>query len=140
MRNFVALQQVGTALGVAYPKAAPPQPIYQDVLARAKEITASWGGKLTLVYIPRADRYKGILPRDFVFDQVRSQVLSAAADLKIDVIDLVALFQQDPDPQTLYAGDAHLSDRGAAVVARAIAEYIRSNSPNSLASAAAKAP
>jgi hypothetical protein len=129
VRNFVALQQVGTALGVAYPKAALPQPIYRDVLARANETTRSWGGKLTLIYIPRVDRYKGILPRDFVFDQVRSQVLSAATDLKIDVIDLVALFQQDPDPRTLYAGDAHLSDRGAAVVAQAIVEYFRSALP-----------
>ena len=124
VRNFFALQQVGTALGVAYPKAPPPQPIYEDVLARAKEVTASWGGKLTLVYIPRVDRYKGLLPRGFVFDQVRHQVLAAAADLKIDVIDLTELFQRDPDPRTLYGQDGHFSDRGAATAAKAITDHI----------------
>ena len=140
VRNFLALQQVGSALGVAYPKAAPPQPIYKDVLARAKEITASWGGQLTLVYIPRGDRYKGLLPRGFVFDQVRSRVLAAAADLKIDVIDLTVLFQQDPDPRTLYAGDGHFSDRGAATVAQAITEHIRTAQPTASLQQRGKAP
>lgn len=124
VRNFFALHQTALQLGLSYPQVPPPQPVYRDVLRRAKELTNEWGGEIVLVYIPRTDRFHGLLPQDFAFDRLRGYVRSAAADADIRVVDLTTIFRQQADPRGLYAPDSHLSERGTAVAAQAILDAI----------------
>lgn len=125
LRNFVALQQTGTLLGLIYPKVPKDIPAYGDVLARTKSIAESWGGGLTLVYIPRVDRFVGALPVDRAFDQLRRKVLAAAADAGVPVIDLREAMRDLPNPAALYGEDAHFSAAGAAFAAKVVAERLR---------------
>ncbi len=124
VRNFFALNQTATQLGLAYPKTSPEIPAYSMVLARARALTESWGGKLDLVYIPDRARFVGVLPKDFVFDQLRERVLLAAGANGIGVIDLADLFNQQPDPLSFYAVDAHFSEKGAAFLAEKISTLL----------------
>jgi hypothetical protein len=128
VRNFLALQNVSNALGIAYPRITPVLPSFRQTLSRANDLTRQWGGRFVLLYIPRIDRYMGLLPQSFAYDSGRAGVLAVADDLKIDVIDLTKVFQKDANPRSFYAGDAHLSERGAAVAAHAVDEYLSANS------------
>jgi hypothetical protein len=124
VRNFFALSQTAVQLGLAYPKVAPDLPEYAEVLRRAKELASSWGGDLTLLYVPQNARYIGALPHGFVHDRLRNKVLAAAAEAGVDVIDLVELLGKESNPEDYYGRDAHFSERGAAFAAAAIAKKI----------------
>jgi hypothetical protein len=124
VRNYFALNQTATQLGLAYPKAPPDIPEYSYVLSRARALTSSWGGTLHLLYIPQKSRYIGVLPHKIVHDQLHHHVASAARQNGIAMIDLVEDFAKHPDPASLYAVDSHLSETGAAYVAEAIARVI----------------
>jgi hypothetical protein len=124
IRNFVALSHTARLLGLGYPKIAPPQPAYGQILRRAKALTSNWGGKLAILYIPQVDRYQGLARQEFVYSQLHDQVLASASANGIPVIDLSREFRRARDPAGLYAEDAHLSARGTDIAARAIAHWI----------------
>lgn len=124
VRNFLALNQTATQLGLAYPKTSPDIPEYVEVLRRAKNLVGSWGGQLTILYIPQSVRYIGVFPRHFVYDRLRRKVLEAAAAAGIDVVDLVELFRGESHPEAFFAPDAHFSERGATFAAAAISDKI----------------
>lgn len=126
LRNVIALNEVWGLLGLDYPRVAPEQPVYEDVLARARELTESWGGQFALLYIPVDARYIGLLDKSFVYDRLRNQVLEAAEANGIDVIDLAEEFADLEDPTALYAPDAHFNAEGNEVAAQAIARWISS--------------
>ncbi len=126
LRNVIALNEVWGLLGLDYPRVAPEQPVYEDVLARARELTESWGGQFVLLYIPVDARYRGLLDKSFVYDRLRNQVLEAAAANDIDVIDLAEEFSGLEDPTAFYAPDAHFNAEGNEVAAQAIARWISS--------------
>lgn len=123
-RNFLALHQTWSQLGLAYPEVAPDKPEYAQILARAEDIADDWGGKTILVYLPQTGRLRGVLPGQFVFDQVRERVLSAARDSGVTVIDLTPIFLAQERPTALYAEDGHLSRLGADLAADAIEQGI----------------
>ena len=124
VRNIFALNEVWGMLGLDYPRVTRDQPIYGDVLARAKQLTEGWGGKFALVYIPQDARYRGLFEKSFVYDGLRSDVLAAAEANGIHVIDLTEVFRQVDDPTRLYAPDAHFNAEGAEVAAKAVNEWI----------------
>ncbi|KWV91784.1 hypothetical protein [Erythrobacter sp. YT30] len=124
LRNVIALNEVWSVLGLDYPRVSKKQPIYSDILARSKELTEQWGGKFALVYIPQDVRYRGLLNKSFVYDQLRGDVLAAAEANGIEVIDLTDIFARSEDPTALYAPDAHFSPEGAQVAAEAINEWV----------------
>lgn len=126
VRNIVALNEVWGILGLDYPRVSKEQPIYSDILARSKAVTQSWGGKFALLYIPQDARYRGLLDKSFVYDQLRGNVLQAAEANNIDVIDLTEIFAEAEDPTALYAPDAHFSPEGAQATAEAIDAWIAS--------------
>ena len=95
-------------------------------MARARELTESWGGQFVLLYIPVDARYRGLLDKSFVYDRLRYQVLDAAEANGIDVIDLAQEFDDRDDPTEFYAPDAHFNAEGNAVAAQAIARWIGS--------------
>lgn len=120
-RNALALHQAWTQLGLGYPKAAPDIPEYTRVLAQSKVIAARWGGRVSVAYIPQTSRLIGLLPDQFVFDQVRDKVRAAAAANDIALLDLTPIFLRQEKPIGLYAEDGHLNTSGAALAARSLA-------------------
>lgn len=125
LRNFLALQQTFTLLGLNYPKATPEIPEFRRILKRASELAASWGGSFTLVYLPRVDRFMGAFSASSAFDPLRVQVVQSAASEAVPVIDLSSEFDELPNPQDLYAPDGHFNSAGAAFAAEVVAEHIR---------------
>ena len=124
LRNFAALQQTSLRLGLHYPKAAGAQPIYGRALAKAREIAETWGGDVLLVYIPPVDRYVGLLESRFAHDGLRELVAESTRRAGVPMLDLSGKFDDEPDPQRLYAADAHFSAAGAALAATLIAEAV----------------
>lgn len=127
-RNFVALQQSGSQIGISYPKVTPHRPEYVGILRSARQVAATWGGEVVLLYIPRTDRYLGLMEQDFVYDDLRRQVLAAAATNRIDVIDLAKAFRAHAAPHTLFAPDGHFSAAGASLAAGLTAKNLRNRS------------
>jgi len=123
-RNFVALQQTFTRLGLIYPKIARPMPEFRETLRRAKVLSESWGGTFTIVYVPVVDRFMGAFSSDQAFDQLRTIVLDAAAAEGIEVIDLREALRNQPEPARMYAADGHFSRDGAAFAADVIIQRL----------------
>ncbi|QLL63842.1 SGNH/GDSL hydrolase family protein [Sinorhizobium mexicanum] len=124
LRNFAALQQTLTRLGLVLPKATPEIPQFRKILHRAKSITNSWGGTFTLVYVPRVDRFMGALSSRAAFDPLRTLVLDSAVAEGIEVIDLVPPLEAHPEPEKMYAADSHFNRDGAAFAADIIAKRL----------------
>lgn len=124
IRQFLALQLTGTKLGLAYSMAPRDRPEYAELLRRAQQLTEEWGGRFTLLYLPRAERHLGLLPRDFVFDLLRAKVLAAAREVGVETIDLVPTFAAAAEPRRLFAADGHFSEGGAVLAADAIAAHL----------------
>lgn len=124
-RNFFALQKTTEVLGLHYPKAAEPNPVYDQVLKRAASVVKQWDGELVVVYIPTISRFIGVLPQDFVHDPLRNMVRDAAADADLQMIDLTEFFEAEDDPKMLYAADSHFNKKGAAVAAEAIVQSLQ---------------
>ncbi|MCA1405019.1 SGNH/GDSL hydrolase family protein [Ensifer sp. IC3342] len=125
LRNFAALQQTLTRLGLVLPRATPDIPEFRMILHRAKSITNSWGGTFTLVYVPRVDRFLGALRSRAAFDPLRALVLDSAVAEGIEVIDLVPPFEEHPEPAKMYAADSHFNRDGAAFAADIMAKRLR---------------
>ncbi|HBK90708.1 MAG TPA: hypothetical protein DDZ68_03445 [Parvularcula sp.] len=122
-RNFLALSQTFAALGLHYPSAPKPQPEFAVIVARAREIAAGWGGEVLFVFLPRAERFRGGLNNDFVFDQSRTPFFRAVKAAGLPAIDLTREFETDADPLSFYAEDGHFSPKGAAYVADLIIDF-----------------
>jgi hypothetical protein len=125
LRNFVALQQTFTRLGLIYPKIAQPMPEFRQILHRAKAISQRWDGTFSMVYVPRVDRFLGAFSSDQAFDQLRTIVLDAAGAEGIEVIDLCEALGNQHDPARMYAPDGHFSRDGAAFAADVISRRLK---------------
>lgn len=121
VRNFGALQQTSARLGLNYPKIPRENLLYAQVLTRAKQIAAGWGGVLYLAYIPQAERYGGVLSRDFAYDRMRDFVLAGAKEAGVEVIDFAELFHSEAEPALYFAPNGHFSELGAEFAARTLA-------------------
>ncbi len=130
VRNILGLNQVWGSLGLDYPRITRDQAIYGDVLARAKAVTQSWGGNFILVYIPQGVRYRGLLDKSFLYDELRNDVLEAARANGVEVVDLAQIFADAEEPQQLFAADGHFSPAGSAVAASALEDKISSLEAN----------
>jgi GDSL-like Lipase/Acylhydrolase family len=123
-RNFFALQQTFTLLGLVYPKIAEPIPEFGQTLRRAKALTENWGGTFTVVFVPRVDRFMGVFSSDYAFDQMRRIVLNASSAEGVEVVDLVPALSDRPDPSRMYAPDAHFSADGTTLAAALIVQRL----------------
>lgn len=99
-----------------------PHPAFAEILARARRLTASWGGDLVFAYLPDYHRFTG--EKSY---PARELVLAAAEELAIPILDLVPVFRREGDPLALFplrtAG--HYTPRGYALVAREIEAHWR---------------
>jgi len=90
------------------------------------QVVASWGGELTVVYLPDYGRFRnGQTNLDYTY---RPCVLKAFAVLDIEMLDLLPVFTDHPDPLSLYALRqwGHLSVAGNELVAETILSHLES--------------
>ena len=130
-RNFFALHRVGHALGIIYPKVPATVSEFETALIRAKQIVEGWGGEFSLLFIPDARRFGSLLPTDFAYDQLRDQVVDAAAAADVGFIDLIPTFRTDANPERFYADDGHFSEEGADFIAGVLSKALRGNAETS---------
>jgi hypothetical protein len=90
-----------------------------------KEIVEGWGGEFSLLFIPDAGRFGSLLPTGFAYDQLRDQVVDAAAGANVNLIDLVPIFEGETNPRRFYAADGHFSEEGADFVADLLLEAVK---------------
>jgi hypothetical protein len=125
LRNFLALQQTGSALGLTYSKIPKEIPEFRTILQRAKSIVAGWNGNFYILYVPKADRFVGAFPVDRALDHLRTLVLDAAAKEDVKVIDLTEALHRREEPARMYGADAHFSPDGASFVASLVARAVQ---------------
>jgi hypothetical protein len=121
-RNFFALIQTASVLGLHYPATPKALPQYEDILRRMRALTQSWGGDLVVLYVSRAERFRGALPHEFAFRANERHVADAARRAGVDVINMASEFKRRGDPRAFYASDGHFSEKGAALAAELIAK------------------
>jgi hypothetical protein len=121
-RNFFALIQTSSVLGLHYPATPKPLAQYEDILRRMRALTRSWGGDLVVLYVSRAERFRGALPHEFAFRANERHVADAARRAGVDFINMAIEFKRRGDPRSFYASDGHFSEKGAALAAALIAE------------------
>ncbi len=135
LRSLLDLERLSRVLGrmrPAPPGDAAPERIalFREILARARSVTASWGGELVVVYLPgvwRFDRFVG-LP-SWTGPAVRDAVRDAAQDLALPFVDVSEAFAAHAAPLSLFAypgqsaraGAPHMNAAGYARSAEVIA-------------------
>jgi hypothetical protein len=101
-------------------------------LTRAKEVVATWGGRLIFAYVPASERYRfPSLPAVAELAKDQAEVVQIAASLGLPVIDLHAALSAMPAPARLYpvaTWPVHLNPEGYRVVAAVIARELQARS------------
>ena len=101
-------------------------PLFETIVAAARDRVAAWGGQFYLVYMPESERYEARLGEGAVRRRIYSGVRDIAARQNIPLIDLAADFARDPEADALYAfPGAHLNVAGYRRAAEAIANALR---------------
>lgn len=108
-------------------------PLFETIIAAARDSVASWGGQLYLVYMPESERYEARWGEGSVRQRIYGGVRDVAARQGIPLIDLAAQFARDPKANELYAfPGAHLNAEGYRRAAEAIANVLRGAKVSSL--------
>lgn len=99
----------------------------REIMKRSRDLTASWGGRLYMVYLPSWLRHRderGLATREFV-DLAYEKLTTFAEDLEIPLIDVLEVFKRSPDPHALvpYPG-MHYNAIGYELAARTIADQL----------------
>jgi hypothetical protein len=124
--DFAKLSALRSRLEIAEHPASARSPadaaadltLFRAVLLRAKRTVESWGGSLYFVYLPEWERYA----RPDLVQENRDQVLQAAADLGLEIIDIHQAFAAHPDVLSLFPlrRSGHYNAAGNALVAQAV--------------------
>ena len=100
IKRTFKLEQLRTRLALFNP---PPQPfsLLRNILEKARDVTASWNGKLYFVYLPTWERYSTHVEHHTLYH--RQKVLSIVNSLNIPIIDIhEEVFARHPDPLSLF--------------------------------------
>jgi hypothetical protein len=130
---------VGFLAANASGKSAHPEyPMLEEVLLAAAKEAASWGGEITMVYLPDYHRFKrsAMSFAGWVHDndEVHARAVGAARAAGIQVIDIAAAFAADPNPRRFWPTPlSHYGPDGYALVTRtvlsALADSARTRRP-----------
>jgi len=116
-------------------------PVFETIVAAARDRVAAWGGRFYLVYLPESERYEARLGEGAVRQRIYGGVRDIAARQNIPLIDLAADFARDPEAGALYAfPGGHLNVDGYRRAAEAIANALRSAKLSSLGGPKASRP
>lgn len=96
--------------------------LFSQILLTAKQVVASWGGKLYFIYLPAWEPY-GDPDRA---EQRRERILKIVKVVGLPVIDIHQTFTQQPDPLDLFPFrlPAHYNEKGNRLVADQVLESI----------------
>jgi hypothetical protein len=102
--------------------------VFRQVLAEARDTAASWGGRLSVLYMPEWQRYR---PFGRPNNAHRDTVLRIAADLGIPVIDLDTAFRASGAPHRYFplGLPGHYTAEGYQLAAREIVAALRDSQP-----------
>ena len=97
-------------------------PLFSEILTKARDRTAAWGGKFHFIYLPGWARYaKDAQKNDLEIK--RRKVVRLVKGLNIPVIDIhQEVFANNPDPLSFFQfrAHAHYTSKGYSTVAKAI--------------------
>lgn len=125
LRRLLTLQRLRRL--VARSLTPEPEPVFDiDLLGRAvamvRDEAATWGGRLSFVYLPSWERYA----RGEVTTADRDEVLRRLNEFDIPVIDIHQVFLDHPEPVTLFPFQlhGHYTEEGYRLVADAILDAL----------------
>jgi hypothetical protein len=100
------------------------EPLFFDILEKARDLSATWGGKLFFVYLPARNRYLRFFIDHDIYRK-RAEILSKVKSLGIPAIDIHAsLFKNYPDPKSLFPQYRHYTAEFDRLIANAIVREI----------------
>jgi hypothetical protein len=100
------------------------EPLFFDILEKAKDLNATWGGKLFFVYLPARNRYVRFFIDHDIYRK-RAEILSKVKSLGIPAIDIHAsLFKNYPDPKSLFPEHRHYTAEVDRLIANAIVREV----------------
>ncbi|MEQ1857784.1 MAG: hypothetical protein ABL963_15120 [Longimicrobiales bacterium] len=123
-REIASFSSLRSLLGfeVLVPSRGPVIGRLPEVLARASDDVAGWGGQLYVAYMPAYARYDALVGEAIAG---RRDLFAALESASIPLIDLDAALRAAGDPKSLWASPrGHLSPEGYRVAADAIATAI----------------
>ena len=103
-------------------------PLFTEILKKARDRVAAWGGKLYFVYIPSWSRYRDDVLVHNPFHIKRDKVMGAVKDLNLPVIDIhQEVFANHPDPLSFFPfrAHAHYTPEGYSEIAKAIVSGVK---------------
>jgi lysophospholipase L1-like esterase len=120
--NGVAAEVVETLQRFGAPLQEADRALFRRILTEANRLVASWGGQIYFVYLPTWERFR--LPD--LASKDRDAVLNLVKELGMRLIDLNPIFEQHPDPLSLFPTRryAHYNDAGHALVAQEILRHL----------------
>jgi hypothetical protein len=98
------------------------KPLFFEILTKARNRVAAWGGKLYFVYLPEYSRYQSHMKYSGI-DKRDSNVVNAVKSLNIPIIHIhKESFSNHPDPLSLFPfrNAGHYNAKGYNEVAKAI--------------------
>lgn len=102
-RGIVTLNALRTRLGLRHAVRADALAQFDIVLARAKAVAASWGGRIALVYLPAETRYASAFGKADARGYA-AKVRAVIARNGLPLIDVAAHFDALKEPRGLYRG------------------------------------
>jgi hypothetical protein len=130
--SFFLLRRLRTATGLYRQPSLPAGrnetaelEMLEQILLRAKNDVAAWGGTLHIVYLPERRRFnqstRAVTGENHDPQKVEKSVKEIASRLGIPLIDVAAAFAAQRDPRELWnARRYHYNARGYSIVADAI--------------------
>ena len=106
-------------------------PFFGEILKKARDMVASWGGQIYFVYLPANSRYTN--PKLDVNEFYRhDEVMDIVKGLDIPVIDIhQRVFAKVPDPNSLFSyKGGHFNTGGFYRVANSIVDMIKTEQAN----------
>ena len=123
--RMLRLFNIRRRLGVdTAPRYYNVRPLFSEILTKARDRVAAWGGKLYFVYLPEFSRYqlhmkyRGLYKRE-------SNVVNAVKNLNIPIIHIQEVFANHPDPLSFFPfrSSSHYNAEGYSEVAKAVVLY-----------------
>lgn len=108
-------------------------PLFETVIAAARNRVSAWGGQFYLVYLPESERYEARLGEGAVRQRIYRGVREIAARQGIVLIDIAEAFSREPSPERLYSfPGGHMNPEGYRKAAETIAGVLRGAKVSSL--------
>ena len=119
--TLTTLRQV-VGFGVPFPRAGSRIGWLPDVMLAAAQTVAAWDGRITFVYLPAYERFRVLVGEGV---PGRGEVMAAAAEAGLQVVDLTPHFEATGTPRQLWASPrGHLSPEGYRLMVEVIAERL----------------